>query len=325
MEAAPRLKPQRFQNALPVWILESPAYAQLSLGARALLQAIANACDLPDRQGNLRRAFGKDRLREAAGISRRSFWRHVEALQSAGFLVQTSRGGLLNGRAYGSLWAIPGTRGALDSERIPRVVVRLPAGADGRRHRVTYVAGDQLPLRGCEQLPENSQERPGTSANLAHPQCHGGTPPYPEDIPQRGKVFKDISLEGEGGVPIHRSAPGGGHPDHPRRGIAVRKGDFRSTDALLELYDRAVERGLAGTAEADRLRFVALAEHAITKVTRDGGEVHRLFAYLLYRPMSWGWISLEEEDRARRRLAQHDHGQQPGERHRWNPADEVLP
>jgi hypothetical protein len=263
-----------------------------------LLQVIADKCDPPDAAdacGNLRNAYGGQHLARAAGISRRSFWRHIEALQADGFLVQLSRGGYCNGRPYASLWGIPGARGALDAERVCRVVVRLVADGHGKRHRVTFADGEQLPLRGCEQLPDKSQTGGGTSASLTHPQCHGGTPPSPHsETPRREKVFGNSYVE-EGGVPRRR------------RGIAIVDRDFRDTAALLRLLDRAVQAGLVEASEADRLRFVSLAEHAIARVAAQGGRVPNLFAYLLYRPLCWSWITAAEEDRARLRLSRHDH------------------
>ena len=42
----------------------------------------------------------------------------------------------------------------------------------------------------------------------------------------------------------------------------MRVEDLKDTGRLLGLHDQAVARGLMGSSEADRLRFVAAAEHA---------------------------------------------------------------
>jgi hypothetical protein len=39
---------------------------------------------------------------------------------------------------------------------------------------------------------------------------------------------------------------------------------LQATGRLLLLYEHAVDRGLIGPAEADRLTFVALAQHVLT-------------------------------------------------------------
>jgi hypothetical protein len=87
----------------------------------------------------------------------------------------------------------------------------------------------------------------------------------------------------------------------------IRVDDLKDTARLLDLLGQAIERKLVGSSEADRMKFVALAEHAlgIGKENPPG-----LFAYLL-RGGCWRYITLADEDRARGRLKAHDRGPEP--------------
>jgi hypothetical protein len=78
----------------------------------------------------------------------------------------------------------------------------------------------------------------------------------------------------------------------------VRIEDLKDTGRLLDLLGQAIERKLLGTSEADRLKFVALAEHALAigKENPPG-----LFAYLL-RGGCWRYITQGDEDRANARI-----------------------
>jgi hypothetical protein len=81
----------------------------------------------------------------------------------------------------------------------------------------------------------------------------------------------------------------------------VRPEDLASVGRLLELHGQAIDRGLVGGSEADRLKFVALGEHArLVGKTNPGG----LFAALLRRG-AWAYITQGEEDAARRKLRAH--------------------
>jgi hypothetical protein len=78
----------------------------------------------------------------------------------------------------------------------------------------------------------------------------------------------------------------------------VRIEDLKDTGRLLDLLGQAIDRKLLGTSEADRLKFVALAEHALAigKENPPG-----LFAYLL-RGGCWRYITQGDEDRANARI-----------------------
>ena len=77
--------------------------------------------------------------------------------------------------------------------------------------------------------------------------------------------------------------------------------DLRNTNRLLELYAQAVKAGLIGSAEADRLAFVALAQHVVAYRPDNAGG---LFTQLL-RKRHFDYITQDDEDLALRRLKRH--------------------
>ncbi len=78
--------------------------------------------------------------------------------------------------------------------------------------------------------------------------------------------------------------------------------DLQDLDRLLILYTQAVQSGLIGGAEADRLSFVALAHHVVAfRPINPGG----LFLYLL-RQRQFHFITQAEEELAQHRLKRHD-------------------
>jgi hypothetical protein len=83
----------------------------------------------------------------------------------------------------------------------------------------------------------------------------------------------------------------------------VRIDDLKSTSRLLDLHRQAVARGLVTASEADRLRFIGAAEHALAIATNPAA----LFAWLVLRGC-WRYITGADEDSARRRLRAHDFG-----------------
>jgi hypothetical protein len=81
----------------------------------------------------------------------------------------------------------------------------------------------------------------------------------------------------------------------------VRLEDLREMGRLLELHEQAVAGGQVGPSEADRLRFVAAAEHARSIGSRN---VPGLFAWLL-RGRRWTYLTQDDEDAASVRLKAH--------------------
>ncbi len=78
----------------------------------------------------------------------------------------------------------------------------------------------------------------------------------------------------------------------------VRVEDLKDTGRLLRLHDQAVARELVGSSEADRLRFVGAAEHALAL---GKGNPPGLFVYLV-RGRLWRYVTQADEDRAHERL-----------------------
>lgn len=75
--------------------------------------------------------------------------------------------------------------------------------------------------------------------------------------------------------------------------------DLQNLDRLLILYDQAVQTQVIGSAEADRLAFVALAQHVLHFQPKNPGG---LFLQLL-KHRRFAVITQAEEDQARARLA----------------------
>ena len=84
----------------------------------------------------------------------------------------------------------------------------------------------------------------------------------------------------------------------------VRVEDLKDTVRLLVLLAQAIAREMVGSSEADRLRFVAAAEHALAV---GKGNPPGLFLYLV-RGRLWRYLTQEDEDRASRRLKLHQYG-----------------
>jgi hypothetical protein len=78
----------------------------------------------------------------------------------------------------------------------------------------------------------------------------------------------------------------------------VRVEDLKDTDRLMELLGQAVARGLVSGSDADRLRLVGAAEHALAI---GQGNPAGLFMYLV-RGKLWRYLTQEDEDRANVRI-----------------------
>jgi hypothetical protein len=125
-------------------------------------------------------------------------------------------------------------------------------------------------------------------------------------------VNQEPSLPGgsknqEPGGPTGFSSKGSGDGERtipPPRLDDVRLEDLKDTGRLLDLHRQAVAKGLVGSSQADRLRFVGAAEHALAigKENPPG-----LFAWLV-RGACYRYVTEADEDAARRRLRLHDFG-----------------
>ncbi len=153
--------------------------------------------------------------------------------------------------------------------------------------------------RGAEALPAESAPPPAENApRFAPPESNRNLPteiknqkPIPGGGPTSGGpagFFKNQKKEEELRAPTLKN---------------VVPQDFRSTDRLLGLFADAERSGVVGGSDADRLRFVALAEHALAV----GTEPPRLFSSLVRRGL-WKFITGDDEDRANARLKRHFEG-----------------
>ena len=99
----------------------------------------------------------------------------------------------------------------------------------------------------------------------------------------------------------------------------VQAEDLNDTGRLLELYDQAVEIGLAKAGEGGRLDFVAFAERARCRAKKPGA----LFYWLL-RERKAVFITHADEEEAARRIKSHLYGQDQ-RREQWGGEDEPPP
>jgi hypothetical protein len=83
--------------------------------------------------------------------------------------------------------------------------------------------------------------------------------------------------------------------------------DLKDNGRLFELLGQAIERKLIGSSEADRLRFVGAAEHALAI---GKGNPPGLFIRLV-RSRLWRYLTQEDEDRAQARIKAFLRGPEP--------------
>jgi hypothetical protein len=105
---------------------------------------------------------------------------------------------------------------------------------------------------------------------------------------------------------IYGPAPSPGDLPTPRL-EDVRVEDLKDTGRLLDLLGQAVARGWVTVAEADRLRFVGAAEHALAI---GQGNPAGLFVHLV-RGKLWRYLTQDDEDRANGRIKAFLRGPEP--------------
>jgi hypothetical protein len=81
--------------------------------------------------------------------------------------------------------------------------------------------------------------------------------------------------------------------------------DLRETSRLLTLYEQAVEQGWSDASEAERLSFVALAQHVLWHHPDNAGGLFRK----LLMSRSYQVITQDDEDAARQRLKRFLYGE----------------
>jgi hypothetical protein len=152
-------------------------------------------------------------------------------------------------------------------------------------------APDQAKPDGPSLPPLPADERPAIATSSVNQE------------PLRERIQNQEPAGGPTGSSIKGSGNGEKTLPSPRLDD-VRLEDLKDTSRLLTLYDQGVAKGLVGSSEADRLKFVAAAEHALAigKNNPPG-----LFAYLI-RGACYRYVTGADEDAARRRLKLHDFG-----------------
>lgn len=290
----------RYHQPLPAWITTTTTFDRYPPMRRAILQAIADACDTPAPGRSLVGALGGAHLVRRIGCSRATFWRHLRRLVSDGFIVPLGLGGNLGGTNCANEYGIPASLGALDDRRIDRRMRHMVRNAGGRLQPVDIPIGGQasfLPSAGCEYpntLTQEgretaSQNETGGSLKMRRPASQNETPPY-------GYGMGD-KTHGCGA----RRSRGRGKKNSQLRHIET--ADLEDIARLLAVYGDAVAKGLVADSEDGRILFVANAEYA----RRCGECPPALFATRIN--MGWRFPpTIGDEERARARLLKHDHG-----------------
>jgi hypothetical protein len=265
MEAAARSRQRSWHNELPQGICVTASYQGLTGSLRRTLQIIADCCQAqPD--GSLVGAFGGRVLIERIACSRATFWRHVAALTRCGLLVVISRGGTVDGRNYGNVYAIPATPGGLEGYRVSRRMQRMIRGDDGRYRPQIIEAGQQAVFWKTPRGPATREVNGGRVRPVATP------------IPSRG-------LRG----------------GWPGRHLTIE--DLGDDDALLALYQAAVAAELVIASQDALLGFVAAAEHALSRGRNAPGLFVWL---IWHRREGLLFPTIADEERARMRIRDWD-------------------
>jgi hypothetical protein len=175
----------------------------------------------------------------------------------------------------------------------------------GRAYRINlaWVAPSSIQRpspRGPSSTPARPADRPsqGPPKSPLHP---SGRPvsvtPSVNQAPLPGVEKNQEPARGPSGFSIKGS--GIGDKTLPSPTLAeVRIEDLKDIGRLLDLLSQAIDRKLIGSSEADRLKFVAAAEHALAI---GQGNPPGLFAYFL-RGACWRYITQGDEDRANARI-----------------------
>lgn len=148
---------------------------------------------------------------------------------------------------------------------------RLPPPAAAKGRRLAPPESDPEPLRG------NKNQEPG-----------GAGP--------TGFNLREAMEEAAEAAPRPPKVVDGASPSPTLND--VRAEDLKDTGRLLVLHRQAVNRGLVGPGEADRLKFLAAAEHARAVGKKNPGG---LFARLVHRGW-WRFATQGDEDAASARL-----------------------
>ena len=214
------------------------------------------------------------------GVTERSVYdaRTYLALELGWLIPQDNSQRILN---RDGLWVSVNLDWGPEEQESP--AAELPAG-QGR-------AEPSTPNESSGPRPENAGHFSGPSTENKNP-LTGSNNQKPASRPE--------ASGGPAGVQVSNS----GEEKPTLRDIVAE--DLRDTGRLLDLHEQAIDQKLVTTSEADRLKFLAGAEHA----KAVGSKPCRLFAWMV-RGRRWEFITQADEDAARTRLKQHFHAPPP--------------
>jgi hypothetical protein len=154
--------------------------------------------------------------------------------------------------------------------------------------------------------PASPQAGPPLAPPPPHPGPQLAPPDLHQNLSQRENKKDQEPARGPSG--FSNKGSGDGDKKLPSPSLTdVRIEDLKDTARLLELHRQAIDRQLVGASEADRLKFVAAAEHALAI---GQGNPPGLFAYLV-RGACWRYITQGDEDRANARIKAYLRGPMP--------------
>jgi hypothetical protein len=264
-----------------------------------VLQAIADACDHPDGDGNLIGAFGGSGFfAERAMVHPRTFWRKIATLTAAGFLVVVGRGGTLrvDGRTSnaGNSYGVPGTKGNLSHRRVDREMVRMIRDDGGQLVREVMLPGVTPTF-----WPSRAGPQSATTPVAGGQYPSGRRPLYHPPIPSPGMKHHEAGCARDGGF----AAKDGGKTEKARkRHPTFSEEDLRDVGRSVALYHRFRAAGWISSCEADAVWFFAAVEHSLRKAARSPAGM--LVGLMRNRGERCLFVTAEDEERARRRIAE---------------------
>jgi hypothetical protein len=164
----------------------------------------------------------------------------------------------------------------------------------------TQTDGEGVGIMPTPPRPDRSE---GGSTSIP-PRPDPGSQSIPPDLQTRNPSGRVKNQEPPGGTGFQSEGKGNEEQSLPSPTLGdVRIEDLKNTGRLLDLHRQAVDRQLVTASEADRLRFVGAAEHALAIAQSPPA----LFAWIVLNGC-WRYITASAEDCARRRLRLDDFG-----------------
>jgi hypothetical protein len=188
----------------------------------------------------------------------------------------------------------------------------LPPLPPADRPEIATPSANQEPLQERTQHQEPASGGP-TGARLGEVGGRNETPPGSEALAKPATIEAGLASKPEPATapPSATSGKTGpspkSDPSAPPRLRDVRVEDLKDIGRTLALFAEAVGLGWVGSSEADRLRFVGAAEHALAI---GQGNPPGLFIHLV-RGKLWRYLTQEDEDRANGRIKAFLRGPEP--------------